>query len=405
MSSYAALPEEAAFIDVADWNALMDAMSTAYSEAWCEHHDEAGNVLGTACGYRLAAYAAFYLVQSRRQVFKRQLLPLPRRFRKGIAGVAAPGYLQGCALLVAQGVVQRTEGVDMSIGLKRSLAGPPVEDMIKTLNMVAGESAVTANSVVDDLEQHLRTIADKRKRSWSHRLPAPIRRHWRPTLCVATALLMGIAGATGLSYLAWHRDIPAPPPEVGTLPAVAVGNGVATNVTQKLLVTPVGSPAAPLEIDPWAAPPMSPIVLVYDDPYRSQLDIKVKLSLANSEGVNPGLWLKAGWAAGTMAVSGRTTITNASHREPQGISDLQKPEDKIAINLEPHSGAGPDPGPETTIEMMLSINPGDDGQIADNAKNFFCGYNPAPASILLTTPGVERPILVTAIPIYVVKNC
>ncbi len=405
LSSYAALPKETPFIDIANWDAVMDAMSEAYSDAWGDHHDAAGNLLDSACGYRLAAYAAFYLVRSHRLIFNKGLEPTPQRFRKGIAGVAAPPYLQGCALLVAQSVVDSTVGVNMSMGLKRSLAQPPVEDMIRTLNMVsAGASGVTANVAAGDLEQNLRRIAAK-KRYWARRIPKPIRRHWRLTLSVVTALTVGSAAATAWSYAAWHREDLAPPPAVGTPPAVEVGSAVASNVTQKLMVTPVGSKAAPLEIDPWAAPPVSPVVLVLDDPLRSQLSIEVKLRLSNSQGEKPGLWLKAGWAAGTMAVSGQTTITNAAHDQPQGIGDLQKPEDKITISLDPDPDAGLGPGLETTVKMMLSVNPGDEHQLGDNAKNFFCGYNPAPGSILLTTPGEKRPILVTAIPIYVVKNC
>lgn len=404
LASYAALPKETPFIDIADWDAVMDAMSAAYREAWSDHHDDAGNLLDTASGFRLAAYAAFYLVQSHRLIFNKDFLPPPRRFRKGLPGVAQPAYVQGCALLVAQSVIDSTEGVNLSVGLKRSLAQPPVEDMIRTLNMVAGASGITANDATGDLEQNLRRIASK-KLDWARKVPAPIRRRWRPIALSSVVALVAGAAATALSYLAWHRDEPAPPPAVGTPPAVAVGDVVASNVTQKLVVTPPGPQSAPLEIDPWAAPPVSPVVLVLNDPLRSQLSVEVKLRLANSQGDKPALWLKAGWAAGTMAVSGQTTITNAAHDQPEGIGDIQRPEDKIPISLDPAPDAGSGPGPETTIKMMLSVNPGDEQQLGDNAKFFFCGYNPAPASILLTTPGEKRPILVTAIPIYVVKNC
>lgn len=402
LRSYAALAEDDDFDSLLRTDALMDAMSVAYREAIEAHEDDEGNLLPTWSGYTLAAYAAFHLMHSGPQLFADGELPPSHPFGNGsgIAGLSNPGYLQGCALLVSQGVIKKAERIDMSRGLKSEYAKPLVDDAIRTLNLVAKAPDLTAKSIVSKLDPCFRAIAAK-KQPWNVR--TLIQRRWKSAVAVAVALLVGMGTATGFSYAAWHADPvappappmpPPPPPVVGTLPAASVRPAIAANVTEKLEVTAVGDASVALvEIDPWAAPPSTPSVLILDDPLRSQLNISVKLRLqvpVSQGGANPSLLLSAGWGAGTMVVSGRTTLTNANHRlEPEGIHDLEKPGDQISIGLDGDTT-------ETIIKMMIAV---------DTPGSFLCGYNPAPASILLTTPGEKRPVLVTAIPIYVVKNC
>ena len=403
LRTYAAVPA-GEFDILLRTDALMDVMSVAYREAIEAHQDEDGNLLPTWSGYTLAAYAAFHLMHAGRRLFEKDELPQSHPFgdRSGIAGLSNPDYLQGCALLVGQGVILKAEQIDISRDLKSEIAKPLVDDAIRTLSLVAKDPDLTAKSIVSKLDPCFRAIAEK-KPHWKRRVRTLAQRRWKSAVAVAVALLLGMGVATGFSYAAWHHDPtppPAPPmppplpPAVGTLPAASVRPAVAPNVTEKIEVTAVGDASIPLvEIDPWAAPPSAPSVLVLGDPLRSQLNISIKLRLqvpASQGAPNPSLLLSAGWGAGTMVVSGRTTLTNANHRlAPEGIRDLEKPGDQISIGLDGDTT-------ETIIKMMIAV---------DTPGNFLCGYNPAPASILLTTPGEKRPILVTAIPIYVVKNC
>jgi hypothetical protein len=400
-----------------DRNELFEAMSEAQEQASTGHVDrKTARRSKTWSPYVLAACAAYQLVYAHRSIFKNEV----PEFRPAMSGIAVPYQadvitIQDCALRLAEKVLSQTGNVNLlPDGFNSDYAEAQVRRFLDLLNLVPFQDQTTIKTTAPKLVDCLQQLAGKT--TWRHRAEVAVRRQvrLRPLSGVMLALLVGLLVATVIAYIAW----PDPPavPASGSVEAMTTAP-VLANVTEQVSAVVIDDAVDDdeqhqLDLDPWSAPPTVPVVLKLNDPLNNVLEIQVRLRLQDSDGSNPRVNLGVQWAPGTGPVTAQTTVTNAIQTSPTGgrVPDLVAPAQVLPLKLDK------DPGrTETVVTMMATTNP----KNVPNAgatmvpTTFRCGYNPAPISILLS-PGDETDVgndgstdrvLVTVVPLYVLKSC
>lgn len=399
-----------------DRNALFDAMSEAQEEASTGHVDrKTARRSKTWSPYLLAACAAYQLVYAHRGIFKEQV----PEFTPAISGIAVPYQtdtitIQDCALRLAEKVLSQTENVNLlPDGFNSDYAEPEVRRFLNLLDLARSQDQTTIKTTAPKLANCLQQLAGKTTRR--HRAAVALRRQIRnkPLSVVASALVVGILVTTVVAYLAW----PAPPavPASGSVEAMTTAP-VLANVTEQVSAVVVDDvdddEQHQLDLNPWSAPPTVPVVLKLNDPLNNVLEIRVRLRLQDADGPNPRVNLGVQWAPGTGPVAARTTVTNAIQTSPTGggVPDLVAPAQVLPLMLDKDRERT-----ETVVTMMATTNPANVPNAGATMvpTTFRCGYNPAPISILLSpgdetgvgTPGSTDKVLVTVVPLYVLKSC
>lgn len=401
---------------------LQRLMGRARNEALMGCIDGSGALNGEWSGYRLAAYAAYYLV-SRHGDYATGPTPALRADDQAALGDLVLGetsYLQVCAIDLADAIIKWTEQVDAA-SAPAELVLPDVKAIANSLNFVLMRGVdAHANEMVPTLQRQLESLGAAVEDGTTRRARARrvVSQTWRHAvtsgraLAVASLLVVVLVVAL-IGYVILRPESAAPavsvPAEGGTTAAPVVRDVFERVEAQ----TPDDRRSA---ATPWSADP-EPIILDPSNRDRSGVTVTVTLNVDPVRDRDVPVWLSFGRPAGLSYVQGETKMSNKNGRDqPQPLPEPLPgpvPPNPDALRI-PLTLAGDGTPTAYTTKLILNelqgpqqvdIPPPADPTQPSSATVLRCGLNALPFNVLLTGAESQGEWVNITIPLYVLKRC